>query len=166
MKRNDAGYALPLVLVVMTILSLLAVTVMTFSLDSFQSQQASVARMQAKYEAQGRIERAIGKLQGWRESTNILIERDHTTVEGDGNTLTVTASDAGETVWVVAEIELHGISQEIAINKVSGYYSIEIDSVPDIRYVSYEVMTENPLPEDNSTEESDGDIPSDEDGGA
>ena len=62
MKRNDAGYALPLVLVVMTILCLLAIAVMGFSLDSYQSQQRSVAYMQAKYEAQGKLEILEGKL--------------------------------------------------------------------------------------------------------
>ena len=62
MKRNDAGYALPLVLVVLTVLCLLAMAVMGFSLDSYQSQQRSVAYMQAKYEAQGKLEILEAKL--------------------------------------------------------------------------------------------------------
>lgn len=61
MKKHDEGYALVLVLVVMIVLSLVAATVLTFSLRNLQNQQKSIQRMEDKYAAQGIIESCVQK---------------------------------------------------------------------------------------------------------
>ena len=62
MKKHNEGYALVLVLVVITVLCLVAMAMMAASLKNLQNQQSSIARMEAKYEAQGEIEKAIANL--------------------------------------------------------------------------------------------------------
>lgn len=59
MKKHDEGYALVLVLVVMIVISLVAATVLTFSLRNLQNQQKSIQRMEDKYAAQGLIESCV-----------------------------------------------------------------------------------------------------------
>lgn len=59
MKKHDEGYALVLVLVVMVAVCLAAVSIMSISVSNLQDQQASVTRMQEKYEAQGKIEQVL-----------------------------------------------------------------------------------------------------------
>ena len=59
MKKHNEGYALVLVLVVITVLSLVAMAMTAASLKNLQNQQKSIERMEAKYAAQGEIEKAI-----------------------------------------------------------------------------------------------------------
>ena len=61
-KRND-GYALSYVLVVLLVLCIIAVSVMSAPLRNLQMQQASIARMQEKYAAQGMIEQVVAQLE-------------------------------------------------------------------------------------------------------
>ena len=63
MKKHDEGYALVLVLVVMLVLCLVATSVLTIALNNLKKQETSVARMKAKYEAQGKIEKIYANLQ-------------------------------------------------------------------------------------------------------
>ena len=63
MKKHDEGYALVLVLVVMLVLCLVATSVLTIALNNLKKQETSVARMKAKYEAQGKIEEFYANLQ-------------------------------------------------------------------------------------------------------
>jgi len=63
MKKHDEGYALVLVLVVMVVLCLVATSVLTIALNNLKKQEDSVARMKAKYEAQGKIEEFYANLQ-------------------------------------------------------------------------------------------------------
>ena len=63
MKKHDEGYALVLVLVVMVVLCLVATSVLAIALNNLKKQEASVARMQAKYEAQAKIEEFYANLQ-------------------------------------------------------------------------------------------------------
>ena len=62
MKKHNEGYALVLVLVVITVLSLVAMAMMAASLKNLQNQQKSIDRMEAKYAAQGEIEKVITKI--------------------------------------------------------------------------------------------------------
>ena len=59
MKKNNEGYALVLVLVVITVLCLVALAMTAASLKNLHNQQKSIERMQAKYDAQGEIEKVI-----------------------------------------------------------------------------------------------------------
>ena len=59
MKKHDEGYALVFVLVVMAVLGIVATTLMTGAMKNLQAQNTSLFQMQAKYKAQGEIEKAI-----------------------------------------------------------------------------------------------------------
>ena len=61
-KRNE-GYALSYVLVVLLVLCIIAISVMSAPLRNLQMQQASIARMQDKYAAQGMIEQVVAQLE-------------------------------------------------------------------------------------------------------
>ena len=63
MRKYDEGYALPFAVVVMLVLCLVAVSILTVSLHNLQNQQASIERMQDKYEAQGEVEKAIALIE-------------------------------------------------------------------------------------------------------
>lgn len=63
MKKYDEGYALPFVLVVFLVFSLIATSVLTFSLKNLQSQQASIQRAKDQYAAQGEIEKVVLQLE-------------------------------------------------------------------------------------------------------
>lgn len=75
MKKHNEGYALVLVLVVITVLCLVAMAMMAASLKNLQNQQSSIARMEAKYEAQGEIEKAIANLNTKLSEINTTIEQ-------------------------------------------------------------------------------------------
>lgn len=59
MRKHNDGYVLPFVLVVLVVVCLVAVSLMSSALSNLQRQQASIQRMEAKYAAQGEIERAV-----------------------------------------------------------------------------------------------------------
>ena len=62
MKKHDEGYALVFVLVVMTVLSAVAIALMSGALKNLQAQNDAIARMEAKYEAQGLVEKQVGTM--------------------------------------------------------------------------------------------------------
>lgn len=62
MKKNDGGYILPYVLVVMTILSLVAVSIMSNTLRGLQTQQSGIERMQDRYIAEGAVETVTSQM--------------------------------------------------------------------------------------------------------
>ena len=165
MKKHNEGYALVLVLVVITVLSLVAMAMMAGSLRNLQNQQKSIERMEAKYTAQGEIEKVIAKLDQTIKSAttvspltisqNVVDEMrsgtDVTAVltsvasgSSDPNLqfnryleLVLTASKSNTTV--VCTIRITGTISEGALtrNGVSDpYYSV---SNPKWEYVSYTI---------------------------
>lgn len=62
MKKHNEGYVLPFVLVVLVVVCLVAVSLLSASLTNLNRQQASIDRMEAKYEAQGELEKTIANL--------------------------------------------------------------------------------------------------------
>lgn len=62
MKKQDEGYALVLVLVVMVVLSIAASGLMTLGLSNLKAQQAVGQRMADKYAAEGEIEKFVALL--------------------------------------------------------------------------------------------------------
>lgn len=74
MKKQDDGYVLVLVLVVMVVLGIVSAGLMTLGLSNLKSQRASVQRMEDKYAAMGQIEKAEAAL---RQKT--VIKRDTAT---------------------------------------------------------------------------------------
>lgn len=79
-KRNEDGFALVYVVVVIFILCSIAIALMSHTLNTLQAQQKMIERMQHKYEAQGEIERLVAEL----ESTLDELDPDGTGITGDG----------------------------------------------------------------------------------
>lgn len=75
MKKHNEGYALVLVLVVITVLCLVALAMMAGSLKNLQNQQLSIERMEAKYAAQGETEKFVAGFEGliFREGSSPTI---------------------------------------------------------------------------------------------
>ena len=57
--RNNDGYSLPMVLIIISILALIATTLMTVSIDNMANQQNELGKMQKQYEAQGKLEMVL-----------------------------------------------------------------------------------------------------------
>lgn len=62
MRKYNEGYTLPFVLVVFLVISLVATSILTISLQNLQSQKASIQRMEEKYAAKGMMESKIASL--------------------------------------------------------------------------------------------------------
>ncbi len=62
MRKNNEGYVLPFVLVVMIVLTIIATSLMTAALRNLQSQQKFTERMETKYAAEGEIEKIVAQL--------------------------------------------------------------------------------------------------------
>ena len=90
MKKHNEGYALVLVLVVITVLCLVAMAMMAASLKNLQNQQSSIARMEAKYEAQGEIEKVVAKLSTKLSEINTTIEQNASAMSVDNFSKDVT----------------------------------------------------------------------------
>lgn len=163
MKKHNDGYVLPLALVVMVVLCLVAVTVMSFSLKGLKSQQASIQRMQAQYEAAGEIEKTVARVMHITYTESFFNNVSDTTTltggEDKGAKSTATeslASEAGITVADDAWIENNGIYScvvslsetkdavridctlllENVIVPYEGGYKLE---TPTVSYLSYEI---------------------------
>lgn len=62
MKKHDEGYVLAMVMVVIAVLAIVASAMLSIGLRNVQTQQVAVERMQAKYEAEGIIEKVVAEL--------------------------------------------------------------------------------------------------------
>lgn len=74
MKKNNDGYVLPFVLVVMIVLCIMSASLMTAAFRNLQMQQKFTDRMVDKYEAQGEIEKAVAQLKQDLFTQDIVIE--------------------------------------------------------------------------------------------
>ena len=62
-KRNEEGYVLAYVMVIILVVCSIAVALMSYSLNTIKTQENMVQRMKAKYEAMGEIERVVAELE-------------------------------------------------------------------------------------------------------
>lgn len=62
MKKNDDGYVLPFVLVVLIVMALVATTALSAALRNINTQQNFIKRMEVRYMAEGEIERVRAEL--------------------------------------------------------------------------------------------------------
>lgn len=102
MTKRDEGYALPFVLVVLLVLVALAVGVMDLSLRNLQSQQNTIQRMQAKYEAAAKIEEVFAAAESktpteFPEEPNFLFK-----IYGRSLRLASAGTTNGD-LWIIAE---------------------------------------------------------------
>ena len=61
-KRNTEGYVLAYLLIVITVMGVIAATLMTSTLQVVQAQEHSLVYMKDKYEAMGEVERLMANL--------------------------------------------------------------------------------------------------------
>ena len=61
-KRNEDGYVLVYVLIVIFVVCSISVALMSYSLNTIRTQENMVQRMQDKYEAMGEIERVVAEI--------------------------------------------------------------------------------------------------------
>lgn len=69
-KRNEEGYVLVYVMVVVFVLCAIALALMSGTLHTLQTQEAMVQRMKDKYEAMGEIERVVAEIGTFKYSNN------------------------------------------------------------------------------------------------
>ena len=74
MRKNDDGYVLPFVLVVMIVLCIMSASLMTAAFRNLQMQQKFTDRMVDKYAAQGEIEKTVAQLKQDLFTQDIVIE--------------------------------------------------------------------------------------------
>ena len=131
--RKDDGYILVYVLVVFLVLSFAAVAICTGAVQNLRAQQASIARTQALYEAEGKIESYVANLMTKEVASSSLCSSEDdakraaaaafweaaktpgvelsATVENEGSTqdlniLTVQAISGGRSATVVAKLSV------------------------------------------------------------
>ena len=128
MKKHDEGYALVLVLIVLTVLGLLASLMLSFSLQHVQTQQKYIDRMQDQYAAAGEIEAIIGQMQ----STGTCSIPEEFVIEplipGELH-LTV----PGDYVRIDCKLQITGVVS----GPTDGKYTVS--GVTEVQYISYEI---------------------------
>ena len=77
MRKNNEGYVLPFVLVVMIVLTIIATSLMTAALRNLQSQQKFTERMVDKYQAEGEIEKIVAMLSEKNHFAELTVEKDN-----------------------------------------------------------------------------------------
>ena len=78
MRKNDDGYVLPFVLVVMIVLTIISTSLMTAALRNLQSQQKFTERMVDKYAAEGEIEKVVAQLSNEENFAKIFYDAQST----------------------------------------------------------------------------------------
>ena len=135
MKKHDEGYALILVLIVLTVLGLMASFMLSFSLQNVQTQRKYIDRMQDQYAAAGQIEAVVGKLQPLIGSGAGSVNLADTDVSVEDMTVTVIAEH--ETIKITCTIHLSAdaMTPGVAENQYN------ITGLTAITYTSYEITT-------------------------
>lgn len=133
MKKHNEGYSLVLVLVVLTVLSLVASFILSFSLRNLQSQTASVTRMQDEYKAAGEIEKIVAQLEAIKgETASEELTLNNATLS-EGNTLAIEAQSG--TVLIKCTLKLTADEVKCDTN------TFTITKLTDVQYTSYEILS-------------------------
>lgn len=135
MKKHNEGYALVLVLVVLTVLGLVAAFILSFSLKNLQNQQASVEQMQDRYAAEGEIEKVIAQLEDLiRAPSGEFVELKNTVYSEADGMIIVKASSGS--VQIVCELLLQADSVTV---RGDGEYIFT--NLTGFEYRSYDIST-------------------------
>ena len=143
MKKYNEGYALPFVLVVSVVMCIIATTVMTFSLNNLQSQQNTIERMQAKYDASSLVEKIVAATKT-PDSVVIELDEQQDLVSIGNESVQIetrgTSKNGEVVVLLVAEIELVDSNSGTVI-QVTGFDKEEnkltISYCGNLHYKSY-----------------------------
>lgn len=148
MKKHNEGYSLVLVLVVLTLMSLVAAFILSFSLRNLQSQTAAVTRMQDEYKAAGEIEKVVAQLENTTEESITL------STKYENEELSQVLSCGAEQGKLVIEVYsgntgikcvLELVGSSISVNETT--QTISITKPTDIQYLSYEHLTREVITE-------------------
>lgn len=105
MRKNNEGYALVFVLVVLVVLCIIAVAIMDTSLRNLESQQNTIQRMKEKYVAAGKIEEVCAAAES--NVTSVSFPSDGKSllflVESDGLKVAAAGREDGD-VWIIAKL--------------------------------------------------------------
>ena len=139
MKKNNGGYVLAYVMIVITVVSAMALAVGSVAVRNLQVQEAAVERMQDLYAAEGEIERfqawVIGKTIVDINKTNpdpvnppanpnVTVKVTKVTVESAGNQATITVTAIAKSTTVTAGMTVTFDNSE---------------KVDEIKYTSYNI---------------------------
>lgn len=106
MRKHDEGYALPFVLVVMTVLIIIALGVMGYAQRNLEAQKNSIVRMQEKYAAAGPIEQILAAGESAIAVDFYQTEALRFKVDTETGILTVVSSQSADSdVWIFATME-------------------------------------------------------------
>lgn len=167
MRKHNEGYALPFVLVVMTVLALVATSMMTLALRNLQNQRTSVERMQDRYTAEGAIEIVVARLSNEAELASFAgtsveeaiknkIDSICGEVYGEGSEDAVYVPDPEDAAQAIDEGTAAGFEYQFEIISTSGSVQITCElklsgsisgsgpytiTAPEIEYISYEIAT-------------------------
>ena len=152
MKKHDEGYVLAFVMVVIVVLCLVAVSLMSISLNNMEAQSASVQRMQDKYAAMGTVEQVVailnttagtatGKGDADEAIASILSGQSGVSVRvtskpGAGDAFSgfeadVTISAQSNDIQIVC-----GLSWNGTLSKENGIYAV---TTTECKYTSYQI---------------------------
>ena len=146
MKKHNEGYALPFVLVVSIVMSLIAITVMGFAEDNLVAQKKSIQRMEAKYQATGILEQVIAVAESAAGGTVKVPEAMMVIpqiVDGEGFVKLAIAGDSKQEIWLIVALK-PSLGSEVTI---SDYISNEngtltIKPCTNLEIQKYEIVDE------------------------
>lgn len=143
MKKHNEGYVLAYVMVIIAVLMLVASSVMGVALKNLQRQRAEVETMQAKYAAEGAIERILAKVDKVEGATTVhdlfgegvicTIDEENTKV------CYVTLTEVCDSVMVICELQ---VTSDQAIETImdNGTVILNLQN-PVWKYISYTIST-------------------------
>lgn len=157
MKKHDEGYALALVLVVLTVICIVALSMMSVSLRNVTRQQVNLKHMEEKYAAQGEIEKVVARLEmqlhgydlmdvipiskemieGFCAGTNVALDGDLT--YGDNKltfTLKTNIPDSDTQITCTIRITGKTIIEHTDQEENNYYYDVKI---PALEYDKYSI---------------------------
>lgn len=169
--RKCDGYVLPYVLVVFLILSAVAVSICSTSLNNLKAQEAAVERSKALYEAEGEVEKLVARVVTQQQSNDYYISRadartafrEAINTDGlrltssgadeaseDTFTMTVQAESADNSAVIDAVIQVK-VNIVISRTETTGegndavtttYY--KVDGIFGVEYKSYDISYQQP----------------------
>lgn len=98
LKQND-GYALAYVLVVLLVLAAIAFAVMTLSLNALERQQSSLNNMKDKYAVQGMVEQVVAQMEHADDAALLQLLADYS--QPERNPSCEQSVEGGEEIYTV-----------------------------------------------------------------
>ena len=139
MKKYNEGYALPFVRVVLVVMCIIAVGIMDFSLRNLESQQSTIQRMEAKYEAAGKIEEIVAAIQNGKSHVFDISGHLNFAEDETQDTLRVIAScesSEDQNLWVIVELELSATDWPVAVTQTA----LKVEKKSLVTYLRYEIV--------------------------